>query len=247
MIERNADPSDERASGGLFVLQAVPRCGSHMIRTALARHPDLRCLGEVFNVAARANRQTGIHRHATARRPLEMLREQYGDRPRWGFIAQADIGLPHFGHARPYADLWGLIPAGTLVINIRRRNLLHRYVSHGQADRSGRWQVYLAWRRPRIRPLVLDAEEVRRDFRRIREVERIADARFPDAISIYYEDACRDIDREIGRILAHLGLPGALLRPGTIKTGCDMRRAVANYDEIASSFRESEFAPFFDE
>jgi hypothetical protein len=72
----------------MFVIQSLPRCGTHLVRTALQSHGDIVCFGEVFNPYSREH-GFPVARPAVA----EFLDHCRARSTPAGFVAHAFVGL----------------------------------------------------------------------------------------------------------------------------------------------------------
>ena len=73
----------------MFVIQSLPRCGTHLLRTALDSHPDIDCLGDVFDPNS-----SGRHGFPKLRpTPAEVITYCSTQARLTGFVAHAHAGL----------------------------------------------------------------------------------------------------------------------------------------------------------
>jgi hypothetical protein len=137
------------------------------------------------------------------------------------------------------------------IIHLRRENLLRRYLSHYIANRLT--QVTLAVRGqtvPEIRQVVLDPQECERDFEKVLAREKeFAEllARHP-SFSISYEEMIVPGSEKLQALLDFMGVQRRGLTTTTQKLGSDdLRKVIANFDELRTYFANSPFSKFFED
>ncbi|MCA9090162.1 MAG: hypothetical protein KDA90_16185 [Planctomycetaceae bacterium] len=239
----------------MFVIQSLPRCGTHLLRTALCSHGEITCFGEVFNPGSEIHGYPAKHPTVT-----EVLGHCLSQSRQTGFVAHAYVGLadheigPGLERAfRLRADvnvahgLWEAIPRDTPVVTLYRENLLERYVSQRIAERRQIWLVSKGQPVPLMERIRVDCNEMFKDFARVEALMEIARARFPDALRTSYEQLVDNADSTFGSILEFIGVPVTPLVPGTAKIGRPLGETIVNYREVRSSLCGTRFETFIHE
>lgn len=238
----------------MFVIQSLPRCGTHLLRTALASHGEIDCFGEVFNPHSR------IHRYPVQRPTIAEVIEHCQSQVRQtGFVAHAHVGLtedetgPGLDRAyrqRSYVKaargLWRTLPPDTLVITLRRNNLLERYVSWLVAHRRQDWLVYRGQAVPELVRVRVNCRQMLDDFERTETLMTIARNRFPHAVFATYEELVSEATPTFERIQSYLGVESRQLIPDTLKVGHPLRETIVNFDEVSSALRHTRYESFLD-
>ena len=237
----------QEMSGPHFVLQSLPRSGSIMLGRMLDHHPQLRCFSEIFSTKEVHLGPHGIAPGAplnTAER-LDYFAAQAFPR-RWGFRAHTYHGMPAYD-AELFTDFWSELRPTVRVIHLLRTNLFHRYVSHRVARLTDQWFVRTgeeaSIRRVTLR---LSPREVAESCEEMQAWQAVGRARFPEALTVLYEDLQHDTARSIRTILRYLEVDDAVaLQPATVKFSRSIRETVENYDELKSHFQGSRWEQFF--
>jgi len=238
----------------MFVIQSLPRCGTHLVRTALQSHGDIVCFGEVFNPYSRE------HGFPVVRPTVAEVLEHCRARPTpTGFVAHAFVGLesaetgPGLDEAyrrrpevRSARGLWPAIPLNTPVITLRRENLLARYVSELIAHRRNRWLVRVGEILPATAQVAIHRERMLEDFARTESLMEIARQRFPAALAIRYENLVNDMGTALDQIQAHLGVARRTLILGTLKVGRPLEDTISNLDEVRQWLTGTRYAAFLE-
>ncbi len=224
-----------------FVVVSRPRSGTHMLRTLLNQHPEIRTETELFN----EHSQNCKHwRKKSARWVL--------DNVAWRGESQKTIlgCLAHLGQG----ELWGvwqhlLTRDDVRYICMRRFNLLHQFVSLQQALVHQSWQTYRHDVRPAMRKLEIDPLEAEHYFRRQLAHWAWFEAMFAGRLqlTVWYEELCHDRDNASRRVQKFLGatVMGGL-EPETVKIGQSPRDIVSNYDQLRGYFAGTEYEKFFE-
>jgi LPS sulfotransferase NodH len=137
------------------------------------------------------------------------------------------------------------------IIHLRRENLLRRYLSYYIANHVT--QVTLAVHGqtlPQVRPVVLDACECQKDFETILKREAEFRELFAQhrSFSLSYEEMVAQDPEKMIALQNFLGVLPRELTTTTQKLGCaDLRKVVANFDELRSHFAGSPFFKFFED
>jgi LPS sulfotransferase NodH len=228
-----------------FVILAVPRSGSNLLCTLLNSHPEILCHHEVFNPA-------GIF-YALELRDGSLDLGTIEDRERdpaafLGRLWRARLGRRCVGFKLTRGQDESVLDAllqdpGIRKIVLRRGNRLKTYVSAKIAETTGQWEVYresdLVADKPRI---AVDLEEFGRhaaeNDRFHARIEEVLERTGQEPLRVDYE--CLDREDEHARWLRYLGLSGipAPLRAASVKQNpTDLRKIVANYDELLIKLR----------
>jgi hypothetical protein len=238
----------------MFVIQSLPRCGTHLVRTSLQSHGDIVCFGEVFNPSSREHGFT-VARPTVA----EVIDHCRARSTPAGFVAHAFVGLeptetgPSLDQGyrrrpevRAAQGLWHAIPPNTPVITLRRKNLLARYVSELVAHQRNRWLVRVGEKVPFPVQVAICREHMLEDFARTEALMEIARRRLPSALGIRYEDLVTDQSAAFDQILAHLGLAPRPLIPGTVKVGRPLVESIRNFGEVRAWLADTRFEAFLE-
>ncbi|CAN5494572.1 hypothetical protein BH11PLA2_BH11PLA2_22670 [soil metagenome] len=238
----------------MFVVQSLPRCGTHLLETALQSHGDIACYGEVFNPYSRSHGYP-VDRPMVA----EVIDHCRTQSLVTGFLAHAFVGLadeevgPGLDlayRARPEVraarGLWQAIPPSTPVITLRRDNLLARYVSEQVARRHSVWCVRDGERLPDPGRLTIDCDAMLIDFARTEALVEIAGRRFPHALVVRYEDLVAEPAVTFDRVQAHIGVLMRRLIPGTVKLGRPLAETITNFDEVQTRLVGTRYEAFLE-
>jgi hypothetical protein len=238
----------------VFLIQSLPRCGTHLLRTLLESHPQITCFGEVFNPES-------VEHGFPVNLPSVTDVIDYcnsKDNPT-GFVAHAYVGLNKeeksfgFGHGflqRPdvkaAAGLWQCIPSDAAVITLRRENLLARYVSHLVARSRKTWICYQEQKVPEVTKIRINCREMLDDFNMISKLTTIAEKRFPHALFISYEELALLSSDVLIRIQNHLGVEVHALKPRTLKVGKPLKETIVNYKDVQKALRGTPYGQYLE-
>ncbi|MCA9917730.1 MAG: sulfotransferase domain-containing protein [Anaerolineales bacterium] len=221
-----------------FIILAQERTGSIWLQRLLDSHPEIECVGELFNNSAQV-RQT-IRKVARPiadnEPPVPYLNE---------FVYKAypapvqAVGFRLFyehGWHRTWMPLWHYLrDEGVKIIHLQRRNLLDRYLSFQLAMRSNIWIKLKDAPDNHNAPIVLDPQDC---FNNIKYSEQLRAERaefFSNnlVLNVAYEDLQADFDGETAVIQQFLGVsPQALTAKTKKQTTKQKRELIANYDEL---------------
>lgn len=210
-----------------FVILSSPRCGTHMLRSALVPHPALVAFTEVFNPDFLFDDPFDENT------PEETILEQhiFTDQP-------PGIGAVGFALHRTGAR-FGRWP--TLWQRLEQDHDLH-VISLSRVQLLGRYVSYRIMREKPIpgETLVITPEELKADFRIQETVVSAFDERFArhPMLQLKYEQLVEGWDEQMRRIQDFLGVEHLPLVPETKPNrGLPYREVIANYDELAEHFR----------
>ncbi len=258
-----------------FVLVSHLRSGTHMLRTALDSHPQIRCQAEPFN----ANSPNLPYPRDTSTQEILngwVFPTQPEEIETVGFVLHSyhPGGLRAFPELRSnpgWDDVWTVL-AGMpelRVIRLARHNLLRRHVSQVVARQSGYWH---AWRGDRVAetlhleglppshtidteraaqpPVVLDIDRLIADFEQVEMLAARVDSLFGrhPTHSIIYEEMCADTAGTFKGAQAFLGVPVVEVEPSTRKLpGRPLTESIANFDAVAAKLRATRWAYVLDD
>jgi hypothetical protein len=211
-----------------------------MLRTSLDAHPNIVCLTEMFNPD-----YTLGHYGFTENTPEQEILERYIFFPqKWrtravGFcLHRSDARFGNWPH------LWEKLAAMTdlLIVSLRRKNLLRRYLSFQLRPTPGRTG-------PPGR-LIVDRAQLVADFEHQRATIAEFDRHFGyhQLLALDYEDLCTNYDATMRTVQNFLKVPARTLEPKTPKlTAPSPAEAIQNYSELKRQLANTEWAEFFDE
>lgn len=212
-----------------------------MLRLSLDVHRNIVCHSEIFNPDYNGANDD-FTENATAKQILE--RNIFGPQ-KWKIRA---VGFCLHRTGAPlgnWPDLWHTVAAvpDLHIINLRRRNLLRRYVSFQYRPRRN-----IPWQ-PDPEPLVLEGPDLVADFEhqtaRNEEFDRLFQGH--PLLAVDYEDLCADFETGMRRVQSFLNVPYRVLHPVTPKlTTQRLDQAIQNYEQLKREFTATPWAGFFD-
>jgi len=233
----------------------------HLLRS----HPDIVSHDEVFATAGVLGGMAGtylIKRHQEPDFATRMAAEKDRDPIKFLYKIVLDLQgkkavcfkLKHDELVRPeYKALRDEVinDRDFRIIQLRRENLLARYLSHYIANNVSRVTLAVNGQTvPEIQPVVLDPQKCLRDF----ETVSARDKEFAEIFSrhpnftISYEEIITPGSEKLQCLLDFMGVPRRELSTTTQKLGCsDLRRVIANFDELQSYFRGTPYSKFFED
>lgn len=193
----------------LFIIQASPRSGSHMLGLALRQHPDISYFDELLNSFAMG--------HLANLPAIDVLNkaELQCKTARWGFTLHNDVGVLH---SLKHRDIWPLL-IDKSVIKLRRNNKLEQAVSLARASRTRQWLSTPKRNKPKAQPLSYD--EVVNAYCRLVYCEQHFEryVALNNVLNVSYEDLVHDWQPTVNKVLDFLGLKQMDLQSVTTKTG----------------------------
>ena len=226
-----------------WLLASYPRCGTHMLASALNSHSThLTCYGEVFN----PNCADGSHMFET---PQQVFERSWSSKHH-GFSVHTSID--RLGHPLNMAenmfgqrDFWKYIPDYTPTIILTRENLLARYVSHLSAMSTGVWNsTDPTIRESAIATVHVDIQEFERDMKYVQDCWDHAAAYFKYSISVTYEEMMTDFNAVSKKVQAYLQVPYEPVKPATIKLAVSLEETIENYVQVRAWCRRNKFERF---
>jgi hypothetical protein len=137
------------------------------------------------------------------------------------------------------------------IIHLRRENLLRRYLSWYIANNVTRVTLAVHGQTvPELQPVVLKPRKVQQNFELILNREREFAELFAQhpGFQISYEEMITPGSEKLQCLLDFMGVPRRELTTTTQKLGCtDLRKVIANFDELRSHFAGSPFSKFFED
>ena len=220
-----------------FIVLCRSRTGSTLLVSMLNSHPQVRCDAEA------AKRLNG-------RPPSKVLDGIYG---RQAPSVRAKGFKIFYIHPldQSKSPIWGQLAGmpDLHVIHLRRRNILRTVVSRKIAGLEGVWTKPTGVERDgEVERVSFDGDELRREFEQTRRWEGQGEARFPDQpmLQMVYEDLEADAAGEFRRATDFLGVP--FVAPTTHlqrQHPQPLAELIENYGELEVAFRDTEWAPFF--
>lgn len=211
-----------------WLLSSFPRCGTHMLITALDRHPALSCLGEVFNPTHPA----GTHGLTTTQQILEACWAS----PTYGFAMHCYLGrkggapgfqAPH----KSFPHVWAHLPRDIPVISCRRRNLLAKHVSHAKANQTKVWFNF-GQAGPVRQSVRIDPAKFLKDMEFTKNCWQASEEVWPHQHIVYYEDLAHATEATLRGVQEYLGVEPVALTPRTVKLGRTLREDVENFGPL---------------
>ena len=257
-----------------FIIVSYPRCGSHMIATALMNYGG----GIICNLEA-FHRMPGAVKFGRGPEVTKRLYRDIWQQPRTSWNKEPETPPPSLDHPGPVAggfiiqrtqgwplpikfrcdefapEVWDLIAEDDCkLIFLHRRNLLRRRVSEAVAERTQHWRTAATPIRPTIEPFHIRLTKDGGFYTDVESYWKLLDVaktklKHMDQIDVYYEDVIAEPTSEFARIQQFLGLePIKDIRPRTQKQAVrPMRELVANYDQIVRTFTGTYMEEYLDD
>jgi len=221
-----------------FMILSSPRCGTHMLRTALNNHSHIVCQSEMFNPDFIISEN-----YSNSCTDDEILKD-YIFKP-YAEDVQAVGFILHRSRAR-LGDrplLWDKLQAdhNLKIIFLERENLLRRHLSH---------EVMRAKLNNRDLTQTFDAAELEQEFEALTTELATYIGRFSShsILRITYEALCDDFEETIGKVQNYLGVERQQVEPATNKNEVrPLSTAITNYASLEDYFSTSRWASFFRE
>jgi LPS sulfotransferase NodH len=241
------------------------RSGSTMLVHLLRSHPDIISHDEVFASAGILGGMTGTYLIKRRKEPDfadRMAAEKDRDPIKFLYKIVLDLQgkkvvcfkLKHDELIRPeYKVLRDEIVSDRdfRIIHLRRENLLCRYLSHYIASHVTRVTLAVQGQTiPETQPVVLDPRKCEEDFETILAREKEFTELFAQhpGFRISYEEMITPGSEKLQRLLDFMGVPRRELTTTTKKLrNNDLRRAIANFDELRTHFAVSPYSKFFED
>lgn len=219
-----------------FLILSSPRSGTHLLRSALAQHPAIVALTEMFNPdwtrGAPFNQDT----------PDEVILREHIFRDYPPGVRAVGFAL-HRSGARfgNWPGLWARLESDSdlRVISLSRLNLLRRYLS---------WRTMREPKSHPPEPKRMTAEELREEFLRQETLVAAFDQRFAShpLLRVNYEELDQHPDATLARAQQFLGVEPLPLAPTTARNPLrPLSERIAGFDELAAQFAGSRWEWFF--
>jgi hypothetical protein len=223
----------------LFIIVSLPRSGTHMLRTLLNQHPNIRTESELFNEDAKPSRKW---RKNSAQWVLENIA--------WCESAEQIRGcVAHLGQGHTWG-IWQHLPnlADVRYLCIRRQNWVEQYLSLREALVHRHWQAYRNEQPPPVRAMTFQPHEMERYFHQVQAHWDWFEQTFADRpqLTVWYEEMCihtEAISRQTQQFLGADVMEG--LQPDTVKVGRPAKELIENYEELSRYFSGSPYQRFF--
>lgn len=225
-----------------FIIVARDRTGSNLLLQFLNSHPNIKADWEIFNKLAGESEE-------------EILSKCFSRQP---FYIKAK-GFKIF-YMHPMDDntgkIWDMLQAmhDLHVIHLKRKNILRTEMSSKIAYLTGVWRIRPGDKRPEANrntvTIHLSKEELEQRFELTKKWENRADHRFNNhhKLTIYYEDLSSWPKEVFRTITDFLGVeyrqPHSTMRKQATRR---MKEVISNYDELKTSFFETEWQSFFED
>lgn len=193
-----------------------PRCGTHMVRTALNNHPDIHCLSEIVNPDAKIQWLYELQR-------LERAKH---------------VGMCiHKEHPNSEMILRKAQNKGCTFIRLTRENVGLAYVSRAIAKRVNRWHVNDIKQKLEIEKQLIQ-NPIKID--RIEMINKINETKKEFAVWLFgwkylhitYEELIAPNSDALERIQKYIGVTPQKIEPRTVKQSYDLTKVISNYEEI---------------
>jgi len=222
-----------------FIVVSLPRTGTHMLRTLLNQHPNIRTETELFN-------ETSKHCRKWRKKSAQWVLENVA----WCDSPQQIRGcMVHLCHGYTWG-LWQHLMSRNDVryMCLRRSNLLEQYLSFQQALVHQHWQTYRHESRPMVQAMSFKPQEVERYFQDMEAYWQFFAQAFSNrpTCTVWYEDLCHETETVSRQAQAFLeATPISGLEPDTVKVGRPARELISNYDELREYFWDTSYRAFF--
>ena len=242
-----------------FVILANGRSGSNMLVTTLDEHPNVQCVGEVFNPGS----SFGYEKWAR-----KSLRRRIADRYARDYSIESylDSCCVRDPRSRTHAVGFKVIYPGQFdrwaslryswrkhnfrVISLFRRNLLRKYISSKIARRDGTWSS--SEKRDAAIRIRFDLTEFKREVARMEAIYALLDSLTLEfrGIRIVYEELLQDYVSGIQEVLRFLEVSDAeadSIKPRTVRQNPSrISDLIENYDEILLALRGTTYEEFLE-
>jgi len=202
-----------------FILCADARTGCHMLQTALNKHPQVDCFGEILNPKSR---DTFVNRWNS----IESINKAFASEKKCsGFIIHRSVKYPWSVLAKLAGD------KNIKVIFIHRRDQMLRYASLLNARKSKKW-IDTTGTDTRKEKITFNPSDFDKEVTRYNRFIKYYYEHFygHNAMQVDYEDMTRDFQKEIQKVSAFLGIRYKVLKPST------HRQEKRSIEEIFTNF-----------
>ena len=222
-----------------FVVVSLPRTGTHMLRTLLNEHPNIRTETELFNEHSKPCRKWSKR---SAQWVLSNIAWRKGPQQIRGCMI-------HLCHGYQWGIWQHLMSLDDVrYVCLKRENLLEQYLSLQQALVHKKWQTYRHQKTPPVQRMELKPEDAKRYFGETQDQWAEFERAFCNRPRCYvsYEELCGQKDAASRRVQEFLGAQFmADLQSDTVKVGRPARELIGNYDELREYFAGTPYYSFF--
>lgn len=224
-----------------FAIVAHPRCGSHMVASALESRGDVECDHEPFSIT--------LHPYGIKAGLGKILGNVFkpkllSSRKAVGFVihrrAQGYEGMPGFG-------IWDWLRDNRVpVVLLGRFNHVRRFVSNRLADKTRHWCDYEGRKKQTAR-ISMDVDKFKADVAEYRRLWDEAKTRFSrqPVLELFYENILADPEHHFEDVQRFLGLDVKPIRPRTFKQESrPLHQTLKNYDQVLAALTGTEFERF---
>ncbi|MEM7144510.1 MAG: sulfotransferase [Verrucomicrobiota bacterium] len=239
----------------LFIVRTLPRSGSHLLRGLLSAHPQVDCLGEIFNPLGPPDQQA----HAQDLENTAELFERLNDRAqehatKVGFVCHSYVGYDHPVHPagvhsweKKWASLWQVAQETNVpIIRLYRSNAFLRYLSLMKARHLNQWQLWKAdGVEPEHRSVSIDPIDLAAFLKDTETFVNEWHLATPAAIDIDFDDLVAQPSETANAVFQMLGVPPLEVKPATLRTSRSPEIDCSNYDALKAEFAGTRFEKFF--
>jgi len=216
----------------LFVIESLPRSGTHLLRTALSSHPNVLCLHEIFNndVYDQLKRENGSSNPWPGDVPASEWLQAHEHLAEFVGVC---VQPHHFQRAKDQKLGWESLRSMNLpTVDLYRHNILKQWVSKLQAQAVGRWETYEGETKPDVPPVTVNVGDFLRHFE---SVVGHRSLNYRERLIVSYEMLTQEYDLTMKGILDYLKIPFAVTKPSTVKVGKPLRDSIKNWEDVAST------------
>jgi LPS sulfotransferase NodH len=244
-----------------FVIFGIQRTGTTLLMSLLDQHPDVVCVGELFQYRTE-DVQYGVRRFrayvhdSPRRRVLDLIRfrgivHDYLDTVYPLFDTSAAGFKIMLDQIRRYQSVLTYFTQHQFkIIHVTRSNILRTHISRLRARQSGIYHSAQPIAGPKIRvpvtPLIQDLSLLEADNAKLTTL--VSELGLPCHSTTYAKLHGEQWSSEKEKILSFLGVdPAAELRPTSVKlTPDELESVLANYDEIVRVLENTPYETYLD-
>lgn len=208
-----------------FIVITSPRCGTHMLKTILEKHPEIDMRGEIFNFSNVDGYESFTHAYENL---------CYGNNISNGFLLH---------RTQSNKELYDLIEKDDVkIISLTRENVIERYVSYKFAQKNKKWQMYKNTNETTVGKIVFDVNDFKENFEiyqnTIKESEGYIKGK--DVVELTYEQIINDHQNSMLKIYDLLGVKPYYIPTSTRKSERrNFKDSIENYSELESFCKEN--------
>lgn len=256
----SSSPPAEEQGVVQFIVGGPERTGTNMLLDMLMGHPQVVVAGELFNTRMidEGRIETHLPPDIDRQQLIELRAKDPGacirrihESARLANAKAFGFKLLYFHACADNRVVDHLVAVPELrVIHLVREDDLARWASQVRAAQDDKWFASTLEEKPQKgAPIVLDVKETLMQL----ELNELAEERFRatfDGVATYetsYERLVADLDAGVKTVLEFLGVDRIGLEPQSFKTGRkDVRKEIANWDELAAAFADTRWRHLFD-